>query len=295
MTTASSDSLLQHTNDADFRVWAQQFEALLVAAGLVVTSDTGQVDLTTMTKPVGGIAGYRMYRFNDALQATAPIYIRVGFGTSTLNSGAPQMNVQVGTGTNGANSLLAGAVTGVFLMNPSSAPLGSGTPFKSKACVVEGCAWISFKYNYSGTNSCQLGFLVARSCDSAGNPTSHGFLLVSDLQSATTRYQQVLLDGPTVSASSQSLTCMIPSSYVSSVVGTDVQFWKHYMAVPRSRCVPYLLCCNYTVDTPYETQRSLTVIGGTARNYICIGKGLGTGGAGLSLTGTMIGLMLIWE
>lgn len=110
---------------AVYRTWAQGIDAQLLACGLVATSDTGQVDLATLTQPTSGgqYVGYRMYRFNDALQATKPIILKVSFGLgATANRLA--LGLQVGSTTNGAGTFTGVAVgtawAGGGSLNPSA-------------------------------------------------------------------------------------------------------------------------------------------------------------------------------
>jgi hypothetical protein len=71
------------TLDSDFRSWGSGLSAQLAAIGLVKTSDTGQIDWTTVLKPTssGQIRGFEIWRFNDALQATKPVFIRLDYGS----------------------------------------------------------------------------------------------------------------------------------------------------------------------------------------------------------------------
>lgn len=99
------------TTDAKFRTWGLACSTALQATPLVKTSDTGQINWASVTKPVAinTQAGYEIYRFSDTLQSTKPVYIRVGYGSGGTASGnSPCTWVTVGTGTDGA-----GTITGV--------------------------------------------------------------------------------------------------------------------------------------------------------------------------------------
>src|SRR3954454_8298219 len=92
------------TSDAVFRSWGSGVSAQLAAIGLVRTADTGQIDWTTVAKPASGVfGGYEIWRFDDALQATAPVFIKVEYGIS--NTTTLMLGLTVGTGTNGAGTL----------------------------------------------------------------------------------------------------------------------------------------------------------------------------------------------
>lgn len=164
----------QFSDDAGFRAFAQGIAAQLAACGLVKTADTGQIDLTTATKPTlsSTAAGYEIYRFNDALQASVPIFVKVEYGTG-INSGGGGLwfTVAVG-GTNGAGTL-TGQVgsrrqvyAGVLGLNNSYA---SG----SMGGVEQGRVNLFWNYNPANVNS---GTFVAieRPKDSTGAATADG-------------------------------------------------------------------------------------------------------------------------
>lgn len=101
------------TTDAEFRTWGSAVSAALLAAGLTQTSDTGQINWTTVNKPTAAntTAGYEMWRFNDALQSTAPVYVRITYGSANQASGNnPGLCLNVANSTNGAG-VLTGKIT----------------------------------------------------------------------------------------------------------------------------------------------------------------------------------------
>jgi hypothetical protein len=125
MSTDTRTLTFDSTSDANFRAWGSGIAASLVAAGLVQTSDTGQINWTTVSRganpgtSVESIYGYEIYRFNDALQATKPVFIKVEYGVlwSVTSGGAtatPSQSViyiTVGTSTNGAGTVNSAVIT----------------------------------------------------------------------------------------------------------------------------------------------------------------------------------------
>lgn len=107
-TTNSSDT---SSTDAQFRAIAQVVHDHLAATGMVQTADTGQINLTTVLRPVATstAAGYEVWRFSDSLQATAPIYLKVEYGSGSTNVGTFGMWLTVGTGSDGAGTLTSTA------------------------------------------------------------------------------------------------------------------------------------------------------------------------------------------
>lgn len=102
------------SDDATFRTWGSGVAAQIAAMGLVQTSDTGQINWVTVTRPaINTSAGYEMWRFNDALQATKPVFVRLDYGIAAV-ADRPRIIARVGTATDGAGTLtgqVGGAVT----------------------------------------------------------------------------------------------------------------------------------------------------------------------------------------
>lgn len=101
--------------DADFRAWGSGIAAQIAAMGLVQTTDTGQINWATVARPaINTSAGYEVWRFADALQATKPVFIRLDYGISAV-ADRPRLIVRVGTGTDGAGTLTGQVGTAVTL------------------------------------------------------------------------------------------------------------------------------------------------------------------------------------
>lgn len=96
------------SNDTNFRAWGSGIAGGIVAAGLVKTADTGQVDWVTVLRATATLQkqGYEIYRFDDALQATRPVFIRIDYGSGS-NVSNPMMWLTVGTATDGAGTITA--------------------------------------------------------------------------------------------------------------------------------------------------------------------------------------------
>ena len=294
MATHRTDTPIQHTTVATFKVWAEEFHQHLLAVGIVQHTDTGQTDFPSYAgsyPSVNTFNTYKIYRFDDSLQATAPIFFKVEFGTGST-SGRPSIRVTVGTSTNGSGTI-TGVVSTAFAPYCNVDIINPGTTNRvSLSAAGEGYVWIVFKANMN-ISLAGLGFAITRTADSAGNPSAHGFQITcsAGASNPASQSQHVLIAGPVISPSMVP-NCLLPGGITSSVIGTDVQFWKHYAAQPRQRCIPYVLTTNIA-DTPFETERSLTVIGSTARTFISAGYTMGTT-FGVNAAGSNTA-MLIWE
>jgi hypothetical protein len=97
-------------DNATFRAWGSGIAAGIVAAGITKTTDTGQIDWTTVAFPSTTLQkrGYEIYRFNDALQATRPVFMRIDYGSGSYQYN-PMMWLTVGTATDGAGNITAHA------------------------------------------------------------------------------------------------------------------------------------------------------------------------------------------
>lgn len=176
---------LDHTSDATFRAWVNALLQGWADAGWVRTADTGQINPASAVKPaaVNTSAGYAMFRFDDALQSTAPIYFKVEFGTGA-HATQPAMWLTVGKATNGAGSLtsaifprsLLGLSVGyAFTPNGSFANLASSGP-----------GYVGFLPSVddpaTGTNAGtkSQSFIIERSRSADGSPSAAGLMVAHD-------------------------------------------------------------------------------------------------------------------
>ena len=147
-------------SNTDFQTWVQGLHAQFAAVGLVQTGDTGQINPATTTIPsIGTAAGYEIWRFNDALQSTAPVFIKVEYGGNGAQGATGiGMFVTVGTATNGAGTLT-------------------------------GTVGVRRNLFYSGGSSTTPGMMLASYCCSDGS----GLALVTNLSTANTNFAMAVI------------------------------------------------------------------------------------------------------
>lgn len=279
MTTLSWSTPADHTTDAGFRAWGSELSAKLQAAGLVQTADTGQINWTTVTRPgsVNNAAGYEIYRFDDALQATAPLYIKLEYGTGNV-ADRPCIWVSVGTGTNGAGTL-TGSVSNRNTTSFFNTPGNDGVSRPSYLCVKDGFVGLAWKYGLSTSYSdlkFYLFFAVARTVDDSGAETGDGFTIFRRNQSTTatggTQVESVSYSAG-VQAAQNGYYAIVPGNVTASDVGTDKQIYKCYGVMPRVR--PIMQCCVCFKDEfGVGTTFTATLVGTTARTYLSLGDGM---------------------
>jgi hypothetical protein len=102
------DASITHdvTTEANWRAWAQKVHDAIAAVGLVQTSDTGQITISSATMPGTSAfaTGYEMWRFDDAAQSTDPIFLKLEYGKGSAAT-RPALRCQWGTGSNGSGTL----------------------------------------------------------------------------------------------------------------------------------------------------------------------------------------------
>lgn len=120
MATSVQSSTWRNTTSEEFRRWGKAVSDGIRAVGLVQAADTGQINWATVAAPTSGTAvgtaqGYEIWQFDDALQSTAPIFMKIEYGARVATE-FPEMWVTLGRGSDGA-----GNITGIL------APRRAGT------------------------------------------------------------------------------------------------------------------------------------------------------------------------
>jgi hypothetical protein len=275
MTTSLVTSAIQHNTDAEFRAWAKQVSDQLIAVGMVRTTDTGQIDFTTVTRPAANTyTSYEVFKFpaTDPLQATRPIFFKIGYGTGgSLNS--PGLLIETGTGSSGA-----GVITGPHFLRPigrHSPPDSVATP--SHVCFVPALGALVFSGWNGSTNSqprCIFFFSIQRPLDDAGASTAEGvswYGLNTNESLSLYQYTYSYVTN-TVISSGNSWYTFIPGGVGSSVIGTDIQLYRHYCSLPRVRNLPGLHSY-FDVEIGKNGSFTATVLG-TVRTLMPLGTGL---------------------
>lgn len=278
MTTSTYSTVIDHSNDAGFRAWGSELSTALSAVGLVQTADTGQINWTTVTRPGGNTAaGYEVYRFDDALQGTAPIYFKLEYGTSSTAT-IPQLWLTVGTGANGAGSITGSLVARtVFAVTPGVP--NAAVPYPSYICYVDGHLSVCCKTGAgtSGSNS-GMFFHIGRTTDDAGADTEDGLVVYYKVANNTYHAQQCrLFASGSTNTLAASTFCHVPGLMTASMVGSDIQVFKNYAAFPLVR--PNIgVVTVITAEVPAGNTISVAAVGSTPRTYISIGQaGYGCG------------------
>src|ERR1700688_3030553 len=174
MATQNSALVRDCSTNANFRSWGSTLSAFFTTAGWTQSSDTGQVNWTTVTAPTSGNYVYEIWKPGDALTT---FYLKVEYGTGASSSN-PRLRVSIGSGSNGS-----GTLTGFVLatqLNPNSdvAPSSTSTQYQ---CYFSGDSgrMAVLMWRDDSTATGPIFFAVQRSLNSSGTPTSSYVTLLS--------------------------------------------------------------------------------------------------------------------
>lgn len=313
MTIAATSTVVDHTSDAGFRTWVAEIVTMLFTTlGVTQTTDTGQINTTTVTRPaINTMGGYVIGEFNDTLNSTAPIFFKLQFGTGNT-AGSPAMQIQIGTGSTGAGVLNGVTGVNVAITPNANTPTSTTTPYVTRACynTSDGVLWLAWKLNgQSVTNVTLGGFLIARSNDNTGAPTADSTLLLSNSAtstgSTTSGFCQFIshLSGASYSTSPfpSSNWCMWPFSVTGTLFGGNTEVSPCFQYTPVigvSNWYGLAFCGEIAVGS---TTPAMALVGSTTHTYIAAGSIMGTTNFGLNTLpangggATSSTLLLPWE
>lgn len=182
MTKANASIIKIANTEATMRITGSAISKLLTDAGLSQTSDTGQINWATVSKPT---AGYTLlgYEIRTIPTSIGSLVLKFSYYTNGATSGnGLTFRYEVGTGSDGS-----GAITGSFgpeiVMGVTS---GSGTSYvwadtSPTLCYAStwdgGCAVVLFPFSQTVYDRHCL--IVDRTCNSSGVMDNKGILFVS--------------------------------------------------------------------------------------------------------------------
>lgn len=234
-------------DDARFRAWAQAIHDHIAATGMVQTADTGQINLATVTRPtaINTVAGFEIWRFDDALQATAPMFFKAEYGIG-LTLDRPMLSTSVATGTNGAGTLTGqvstrstGGASTVRTSGATQPQYSAGN--KSRLHLV---------HNFDTLGGAGHMIIVERTKDAAGNETADGIVFISVTSSGGA--VQVIPFTGAVPPNATSIPVLDPNKYVASNRGGDIGLWHVFFFLGKPVYTNLLAGANPT-DLPAQS------------------------------------------
>ena len=188
MATSVQSSTWTNANDAGFRAWGSAISAGLAAVGLVKVPVTGAVDWATAVRGTSTEGGtpwaFEVWRFDDALQSTHPVFIKLEYGgsnSSTVTQSVPAIWVTVSRGVDAA-----GAPTNILAPRRPCQPYAADESPASTRNSIEpifvssdgSSICVSPRVSSSGAHA--PAFVVDRSRDNTGTPTSAGGVILTE-------------------------------------------------------------------------------------------------------------------
>jgi len=219
-------------SNADFQAWVAGLHAQFAAVGLVNTTDTGQINPATVSQPgsAGVMQGYEIWRLNDTLQSTLPVFIKVEYGSSASFTNAPGFFVTVGTATNGAGTL-TGQV-GTRRQIYAAANKSAGVTLSSYITGDGSGFALMTNYDPGASTNFSMLFDIERTRDGTGSATADAiYTWMSVANASSTNYLQMIPPaGPVPAGTSPGGAtgfCSSPYTWVStgaapSAVGPNV-------------------------------------------------------------------------
>lgn len=281
-TTATSESVA---------AWIENFRLAMLEIGLVQTADSGQFDSSTYVYTSGeGEKAYMMFALTDELQATHPIFVRVGFlGYYLVGATTVGATISIGSETNGA-----GLITKDKLESARAIAYQYGgnltQPFSHQSYASfsksKGCLGVVFNGGRTGTSTdvtiqyAPVSFVLERIPDANGVPTGAGFSVwtcnqnhtVTGNYCATPSFDSVevmigstkLFGGPTYAGKD-----MIPYFQSAAFVGPDI------FAMHAYHTTPHPVRSNGLVAIPSQrvskgTEFGLQVYGNSESNFVAM-------------------------
>lgn len=254
------------SNDADFRAWGSGLAAQLAAMGLIKTTDTGQIDWLTVLRPaVSTYAGYEIWRFNDTLQATKPVFIKVEYGGAAIQD-RPNLRITVGTGTNGAGTL-TGQISASRVLT-ASASKTAGTSLPSYCSGSSGRLNLVTNLDVNGSQFA-LGMFIERTKSVDGAATGDGIVTLGISGNSSGTFQVVPFSGSIPGTAAGNMAVAF-DGMVSSA-GAGVALNPTVAAVGKALFASWLAYKH--ADIGELTPFSITHLGGV-HTYMPMGDGL---------------------
>jgi hypothetical protein len=287
MTTSVTTTVISHTSDADFRTWVAEVIAQITAVGIVQTADTGQINTGTATRPgTNTNGGYAIFRFDDSMQGTAPIFFRIDFGTS-FSATAVRMQLTVGTATNGSGTISGLGIVATNFAN--GAPTSAVTNYTTRVCAVDG--FLGFMWKLGGAGVGAVGFFaIARSVDSSESPTGDAAVIYTSNSNPGVVMARYAAGGNY--AMEVGSYCLIHGGLTSSLVGGAAQVFRHYMVLPEVVPNMFLLTV-LSGELGNNTTFTAAPINATSHTFISSGV-QGIGQVGLPALSTRV-MAMFWE
>lgn len=312
MTTSTTSTPVSNASSTTFRLWGLENNVALTAIGLTQTADTGQINWATVALPGAGNtqAGFEIWRFNDTLQSTSPVFLKIDYGTGS-STAVPMIGLTIGQGSNGSGTLTGTLSTRVAetAQGGISSTITNATSFWCYNATA-GFLGVGWKYGVNSglvaANTALGGFTLERSCDTTGTSTADAVLLQTPVPNTT--------GGASTGGVGQVysyLTSAFPLGAAGTASGSWGALWPYNVTtttisgnqqvMPRFLFTPNIQLSNcsgigLSGDIPFGNTFTAALIGATTRTYLSTGLGKGSAAVAVQsgAPGSLVEYML-WQ
>lgn len=273
MATDTRSIAFLNTSDANFRTWVAAVKSALTAIGLTQTSDTGQIDTTTVLAPTAANQnrGSAVYTPNDSL---TNYYLIFGFGSRGSGALQPAIYLTLCWATDGASTPIGSQQSSQLSFYTNNA--NSGATFNFHSCKSGSAIGFSVNEDGIGTSPNRLFLAIDRDRDqstgaalttgvSFWSTATVGVLLAGT--GAISWHQRCPSTGGVGNATIHNLPCIFPR--ISGTWGRGGNVGAGAIIPWDGGMYPQTIACHAVSSTDFvasDTAVSITVYG-TAHNY----------------------------
>lgn len=286
MTAYMSNIRFNNNSNTLIKAWGSAINAGLSAVGLVQTTDTGQINWSTTTvtaTTTNQTLGYEVWRFNDSLQSTAPVFIRLAYGTTPNGATYCALTMSVGTGVDGAGNLtglistIRGGNADTAIGNPTNAfrDMNYGQPCWFFSDLSSFCMALTPGINTNpNANPSIYLWMVERTRNADNSPNADGIVFVCHIASRVdsqyyTRYNYISRVASSVYGSNFYMPIPYTSNdYPGSVDGTSFVTYPLLVAMPKPEAQSPTLIGWQNGMVNFQTVS--LVVNGAARTYLAL-------------------------
>jgi hypothetical protein len=230
----SGNNYPSNANDSAFRGWTQLIANSFISAGWVRSSDTGNINFATVSTPAAGsfVSGWDIFRMTDAMNVSAPVFVKVEYGSGAYGATYPQAYLTVCSGTNGAGLPIGAASQRMQMLScggPSTNAISSAVSGDTNR--IHMALWAFSNTNFGGNQVSGLQntmyLSIERTKDATGADTSEGVLITCSANQ--TFKSQQYWNGVTGSSGIEGTWgCLMPTANIMMTTGIQIAFYPIY-------------------------------------------------------------------
>jgi len=197
------------STNAQFQAWGSGVDGTFITCGWVRTSDTGQINWASVAFPASANTsqGYSIFKMNDSWQSTAPVFLKIEYGSGTGAALTPGFWITIGTGSDGSGNITGVLLTRLQVYPWNNVNTASNCYFSGNTDRYCACLWPNSANSYE-----YILFSIERTKDSSGNTTSTGLLFLTNGQTSSsgTKSQYIPFSG-TIPSLYSAWNCNVPT------------------------------------------------------------------------------------